>query len=141
MASLETAITSAQGQPPLTAAAAVASSVTQVKTVASNLQNAVQRQMPVTSARRGREASKRSREGAPQMPKWNFVAMGQVGLTGWTGVAAKPLARAVARRTGRPEAQILSLIGAAFLAIALIDFLREVDAVIAAGRTAPSASE
>ena len=74
------------------------------------------------------------------MPKWNFVAMGQVGLTGWTGVAAKPLARR-SRRTGRPEAQILSLIGAAFLAIALIDFLREVDAVIAAGRTAPSASE
>ena len=71
------------------------------------------------------------------MPKWNFVAMGQVGLTGWTRVAARPLARAVARRTGRPEAQILSLIGAAFLAIALIDFLREVDAVIAAGRTAP----
>ena len=67
--------------------------------------------------------------------------MGQVGLTGWTGVAAKPLARAVAQRTGRPEATILSLIGAAFLAIALIDFLREVDAVIAAGRTAPSAGE
>ena len=75
------------------------------------------------------------------MPKWNFVAMGQVGLTGWTKVAAEPLARAVARRTGRPQAQILSLIGAAFLAIALINFLREVDAVIAAGRTAPSASE
>ena len=75
------------------------------------------------------------------MSKWNFVAMGQVGLTGWTRVAAKPLAQAVARRTGRPEAQILSQIGAAFLAIALIDFLRQVDAVIAAGRTAPSASE
>jgi hypothetical protein len=75
------------------------------------------------------------------MPKWNFVAMGQVGLTGWSKVAARPLARAVARRTGRPEAQILSLIGTAFLAIALINFLREVDAVIAAGRTAPSASE
>ncbi len=75
------------------------------------------------------------------MPKWNFVAMGQVGLTGWTRVAAKPLARAIVRRTGRPEAQILSLIGAGFLAIALIDFLREVDAVIAAGRTAPSASQ
>ena len=67
--------------------------------------------------------------------QWNFVAMGQVGLTGWTGKAARPVARAVARRTGRPEAQILSLIGAVFLAIALIDFLREVDAVIAAGRT------
>ena len=35
----------------------------------------------------------------------------------------------------RAEAQILSLIGGVFLAIALIDFLREVDAVIAAGRT------
>ena len=65
------------------------------------------------------------------MAQWNFVAMGQVGLTGWTGKAARP----VARRTGRPEAQILSLIGGVFLAIALIDFLREVDAVIAAGRT------
>ena len=69
------------------------------------------------------------------MPKWNFVAMGQVGLTGWTRAAAQPVARSIARRTGRPEAQILSLIGAAFLAIALINFLREVDAVIAAGRT------
>jgi hypothetical protein len=74
------------------------------------------------------------------MPKWNYVAMGQVGLTGWTRVAAKPLARAVARATGRPEAQILSLIGAGFLAVSLIDFLRQVDAVIAAGRTTPSAS-
>jgi len=68
------------------------------------------------------------------MPKWNFEAMGQVGLTGRTRVAAKLVARAVARRTGRPEAQILSLIGAGFLAISLIDFLRQVDAVIAAGR-------
>jgi hypothetical protein len=47
----------------------------------------------------------------------------------------------VAHRTGRPEAQIMSLIGAVFLAIALIDFLRNVDAVIAAGRTGRSASE
>ena len=69
------------------------------------------------------------------MPKWNFVAMGQVGLTGQTRAAAQPVARAVARWTGRPEAQILSLIGAGFLAISLIDFLRQVDAVIAAGRT------
>ena len=68
------------------------------------------------------------------MRKWNFVAMGQVGLTGWTRVAAQPVARAIARRTGRPETQILALIGAAFLAVSLIDFLREVDAVIAAGR-------
>jgi hypothetical protein len=94
--------------------------------------------MPVNITRRvNRETGKGYQEGAPQMPKWNFVAMGQVGLTGWTRVAAQPVARA----TGRPEAQILSLIGAGFLAIAVIDFLREVDAVIAAGRTAPSASE
>jgi hypothetical protein len=69
------------------------------------------------------------------MAKWNFVAMGQAGLTGSTGKAARPVARVIARRTGRPEAQILSLIGAGFLAIALVNFLREVDAVIAAGRT------
>jgi hypothetical protein len=67
------------------------------------------------------------------MPNWNFEAMGQVGLTGRTRVALKPLARAIARRTGRPEAQILSLIGAGFLTISLVDFLRQVDAVIAAG--------
>jgi hypothetical protein len=71
------------------------------------------------------------------MPKWNLVAMGQVGLTGWTRVAAKPVARAFARATGRPETEMLSLIGAGFLAISLIDFLRQADAVIAAGRPAP----
>jgi hypoxanthine phosphoribosyltransferase len=69
------------------------------------------------------------------MSKWNFVAMGQAGLTGRTRTVAQPIARSIARKTGRPEAQILSLIGGVFLAIALIDFLREVDAVIAAGRT------
>ena len=40
LSSLETAIKSAKGQPPLTAAAAVAPAVTQVKTSASNLENA-----------------------------------------------------------------------------------------------------
>jgi hypothetical protein len=78
---------------------------------------------------------------APQRPKWNFEAMGQVGLNGWTKVAAELVARAVARKTGRPEAQILALIGAGFLAISLVDFLRQVDAVVAAGRTAPSAGQ
>ena len=98
--------------------------------------------MPVTDARPvNRETGTGYQEGAAQMPKWNFVAMGQVGLTGWTRVAARPVARAVARSTGRPEAQILSLIGAGLLAISVIDFLRQVDAVIAAGRTTPSASE
>jgi len=93
--------------------------------------------MPVTSTRRmHQETSQGHQGGAPQTSGWNWVAMGQMGLTGWTRVAAKPLARAIARRTGRPEAQILSLIGAGFLAISLIDFLRQVDAVIVAGRPA-----
>jgi hypothetical protein len=81
-----------------------------------------------------RETGNRHQRRAAQMTKWNFTAMGQVGLTGQTRAAAQPVARAVARWTGRPEAQILSLIGAGFLAISLIDFLRQVDAVIAAGR-------
>jgi hypothetical protein len=78
------------------------------------------------------------------MAKWNFVAMGQAGLTGWTGwtgKAARPLARVIARRTGRPEAQILALIGAVFLVKALIGFLRGVNNVIAAGRTGPQPAD
>jgi hypothetical protein len=71
------------------------------------------------------------------MSKGHFVAMGQVGLTGWARAAAQPVGRWIARRTGRPEAENLSLIGAAFLATTLIGFLRDVDAVIAAGRTGP----
>jgi hypothetical protein len=98
--------------------------------------------MPVTITRRVHpETGQRHQDGAARLPRWNFVAMGQVGLTGWTGKAARPVARAVARRTGWPEAQILSLIGAGFLAITVIDFLRQVDAVIAARRTTPPASE
>lgn len=69
------------------------------------------------------------------MAKWNLAAMGQAGLTGRTRVIAQPVARAIARRTGRSEADILSLIGAAFLAMALIGFVRTVDTVIKAGRT------
>jgi hypothetical protein len=67
------------------------------------------------------------------MAKWNLVAVGQAGLTGWPRVAARP----VARRTGRPAAEILPVIGAVFLAITVIDFVRNVDAVIAAGRIGP----
>jgi hypothetical protein len=92
----------------------------------------------VTGTRRAhREDGPRSVGGAAQRPKWNWVAMGQVGLSGWTARAARPVARAFARSTGRPEADMLSLIGAGFLAISLIDFLRQVDAVITAGRPAP----
>ena len=75
------------------------------------------------------------------MAKWNFAAMGQAGLTGWTRTAARPAARLIARRTGRPEADILALIGAGFLAITLTGFLRNVDSVIAAGRTGPQAGK
>ncbi len=69
------------------------------------------------------------------MAKWNLAAMGQAGLTGRTRVIAQPVARAIARKTGRSEADILSLIGAAFLAMAVIGFVRTVDTVIKAGRT------
>ena len=69
------------------------------------------------------------------MAKWNFAAMGQAGLTGRTRVIARPVARAIARRTGRSEADILSLMGAALLAMTLIGFVRTVDTVIKAGRT------
>jgi hypothetical protein len=97
--------------------------------------------MPVKTSLADRETGNRHQGEAPQMPKWNWVAMGEVGLSGWTRVAARAVARVVARRTGRPEAQILSLIGAGFLTVSLIDFLRQVDAVIAAGRTTPSAGQ
>lgn len=75
------------------------------------------------------------------MSRWNVVAMGEVGLTGWRRQAAQPVARLIARRTGRPESDILSLLGAGFLLIALIDFLRTVDDVIAAGRGAPEIAD
>jgi hypothetical protein len=84
-----------------------------------------------TRSRRFR--GRQHQEGASQMPKWNFVAMGQVGLTGWSRDAAQPVGCFIACGTGRPAAEILSLIGAAFLTVTLIDFLRNVDAVIAAG--------
>ena len=42
-------------------------------------------------------------------------------------------------RTARGD--ILALTGAGFLAITVIDFLRNVDAVIAAGRTGPQAGK
>jgi len=76
------------------------------------------------------------------MSTWNFVAMGQAGLTGWTKQVAQPVAHSISRKTGRPEAQILALMGAVFLAITVIDFLRNVDIVITAGRMIPrSASD
>lgn len=73
------------------------------------------------------------------MSKWNFVAMGEVGLTGWRKRAVQPIARSISHRTGRPEPEILSLIGAGFLVIAVIDFLRTIDDVLSAGRAAGQA--
>jgi len=69
------------------------------------------------------------------MPTWNFAAMAQAGLTGRARAIARPAARAIARRTGRSEADILSLMGAAFLTLAVINFARLVGTVIKAGRT------
>ena len=66
------------------------------------------------------------------MAKWNFVAMGQVGLTGWTKTVAQPVAHSIARRTGRPEAHILSLIGAGS-SRGSSQLPPRIDAVIAAG--------
>jgi hypothetical protein len=65
--------------------------------------------------------------------------MGQAGLTDWTREVARPIAVSIARKTGRSEGQILSGIGAVFLAIAVIDFLRTVVAVIEAGRAGQGA--
>jgi len=48
------------------------------------------------------------------MSKWNLVAMGETGLTGWTAKVARPIAGSIARRTGRPEPEILAVIGAVF---------------------------
>jgi len=69
------------------------------------------------------------------MSKWDLVAMGEMGLTRSTRKVAEPIARLIARRTGRSEATILALIGSALLAVTLIDFLRSLDGVLAAGRT------
>ena len=69
------------------------------------------------------------------MARWNVVAMGQAGLSDSMIQVARPVAGSIARRTGRSEDEILSLIGAAILAMTLISFIRTVSHVIKAGRT------
>ena len=86
-------------------------------------------------ARRPGGPARRDRGEARQTPTWNFAAMAQAGLTGRTRDVARPAARAIARRTGRSEADILSLMGAAVLMMAVINFARLVGTVIKAGRT------
>jgi len=61
--------------------------------------------------------------------------MAQAGLTGRARDVARPAARAIARRTGRSEADILSLMGAALLIMSVINFVRLVSTVVKAGRT------
>ena len=61
--------------------------------------------------------------------------MAQAGLTGRARDVARPAARGIARRTGRSEADILSLMGAALLTLSVINFVRLVSTVIKAGRT------
>ena len=96
----------------------------------------------MTSAvRMHRETGARRQAGAAQKRKWNFVAMGEAGLTGRTRDLARPVARVIARRTGRSEADILSLMGMAFLAMALIKFVHTVGSVIKAGRTGRQAAD
>ena len=69
------------------------------------------------------------------MRKWNFITMGQVGVTGVvTAKVAKPIASSIARRTGRSEDQVLAILGAGILVISLIYTVRTAEAVIAAGR-------
>jgi hypothetical protein len=75
------------------------------------------------------------------MSKWNLVAMGQVGLTGWTKRVAQPVARSIARRTGRSEPEILAAIGAAILVSGMLGVLRTIKAVVTAGRSSPSSPE
>jgi hypothetical protein len=68
------------------------------------------------------------------MGNWNYQAMGRVGLTGTTAKIAKPIAASISRRTGRPQSQILGLIGASFLAMYFAHVARTVTQIIAAGR-------
>jgi len=69
------------------------------------------------------------------MTAWNVEAMGQAGLSDPIMTVARPLAGSIARKTGRSEDQILSLMGAVLLAMTLYDFIRTVMDVIQAGRT------
>jgi hypothetical protein len=64
----------------------------------------------------------------------DYEAMGTVGLPTAAKRVAEPVAAFVARRTGRSTSQILALVGAGFLALSVIQFLRTVDSVVSAGR-------
>ena len=70
------------------------------------------------------------------MRKWNFIVMGQVGVTGVvTAKVAKPIASSIARRTGRSEDQVFRRFsGQESSVVSLIYTVRTAEAVIAAGR-------
>ena len=53
-----------------------------------------------------RETGNRHQRRAAQMTKWNFTAMGQMGLTGQTRAVAQRVARVAARWTGGPATRV-----------------------------------
>ncbi len=65
----------------------------------------------------------------------NTVAMGKAGLTGVKGKVAQRVAGPVAERTRLSRDQVEALLGAAFLALSLWQFLRVARRVVAAGRS------
>jgi hypothetical protein len=70
----------------------------------------------------------------PKEDGMDLVAMGEKGLTGWRRRAAEPVARAVSSRTSLTEAQVRALIGACFLALTILAFMRTMRGVLRAGR-------
>ena len=64
----------------------------------------------------------------------DMQALGESGLTGWRRFAARPVARAVARRSSMNEGQVMALIGGAFLLLTVIGFVRTTVTTIRAAR-------
>lgn len=61
-------------------------------------------------------------------------AMGQVGLTGWRGRIADPVAGAVSNRTPLSKDEIKAIIGGIFLLLTVLQFARTVRRLLEAGR-------
>jgi hypothetical protein len=64
----------------------------------------------------------------------NVTAMGEAGLTGWRRQVGERVAGAVARRTKLSEEQVRALIGAVFLTLITLQYLRILMRVLNAGR-------
>jgi hypothetical protein len=65
----------------------------------------------------------------------DLVAMGGSGLKGWRRKAAEPVARAISKRTSLTETQVRAAIGAIFLALTVVAFLRSMAMIVRAGRS------